>query len=77
MTEEESTPEYLSRLPDTVPAGRVLVHNNVRPARRLGSRGFRAWLQEPDPDRLVVCDCGWAAELGQHVRVKTRPERHP
>ena len=33
------------------------------------SRGFRAWLAEPN-ERLVVCDCGWAPELGEHYRNK-------
>lgn len=69
------TAEYLSRLPRAVPRGRVLVHNQVRPTRHLGMRGFRAWLQEPNPDKLVACDCGWAAELGPHYRVKAVPGR--
>jgi hypothetical protein len=60
---------YLFRLPKTVPAGCVVVHNNVRPTRRLGSRGFRAWLSLPDPATLEVCPCAWAQELGQHFRV--------
>jgi hypothetical protein len=60
---------YLTRLPKVLPADRVLVHNHVRPTRRLGSRGFRAWLSPPS-ERLTVCRCGWAAELGQHFRVK-------
>ena len=68
--------EYLSKIPAGVPDGRVLVHN-VRPTRRggsrgflpLGSRGFRAWLAEPS-DRLAVCGCDWAPELGEHYRVK-------
>jgi hypothetical protein len=50
----------------------VLVHNSVRPTRRLGSRGFRAWLQSPDSVGLEVCGCGWAPELGQHYRVKQK-----
>jgi hypothetical protein len=33
---------YLSGIPSEVPPGRVVVHNQVRPARRLGERGFRA-----------------------------------
>ncbi|MGH6846449.1 MAG: hypothetical protein ACREC0_03105 [Methylocella sp.] len=34
---------YLSALPTSpVPDRLVLVHNHVRPARRLGTRGFRA-----------------------------------
>ena len=65
--------QYLDRLPAAIPAGRVLVHNQARPTRLLGSSGFRAWLQAPDPDRLYACQCGWASELGQHYRVKARP----
>lgn len=65
---------YLERIPpnaDAIPAGLVVVHNHVRPARRLGTRGFRAWLQAPD-DRVTVvtvCECGWAPEVGDHYRV--------
>ncbi|SRR6266702_1394639 len=61
--------EYLSRLPASVPAGRRLVHNSVRPvARRGGTRGSRFWLSEPGP-ALEICDCDWAPELGSHYRV--------
>jgi hypothetical protein len=69
-------PLYLSRLPEpgAVPAGLVLVHNRVRQVRRLGSRGFRAWLQAPN-DRLEVCRCDWAPELGRHYWVRRRPLR--
>lgn len=62
--------EYLLKMPDSIPDGRVLVHNRVRPTRRLGSQGFRAWLERPDPARLELCDCSWAPELGRHHRVK-------
>jgi hypothetical protein len=57
--------QYLSRLPAAVPTGLVLVHNNVRPTRRLGARGFRAWLDEPGA-HLLPCPCAWAPELGPH-----------
>jgi hypothetical protein len=60
--------EYLERLPVMIPPGRVLVHNNVLPTRRLGSRGFRAWLND-STEGLEVCPCGWAPELGVHYRV--------
>lgn len=63
--------DYLRAIParDQTPVGRVVVHNHVYPvARRLGSRGSRAWLAAPS-DRLVVCDCGWAPELGRHYRM--------
>lgn len=51
--------EYLTRVPAAVPAGRVLVHNRVRPTTRLGSRGFRAWLQ-PAAHNLRPCGCDWS-----------------
>ena len=60
---------YLTTLPAEVPDGRCLVHNSVRPTRRLGSRGFRAWTTSYR-DRLEVCDCSWAPELGQHYRIE-------
>lgn len=37
----------IPRSPADIPAGRVVVHNHVRPARRLGMRGFRAYLVQP------------------------------
>lgn len=61
---------YLKRVPakEEVPEGLVVVHNSVRGTRRLGSRGFRAWLA-PLEGRLEECDCDWAPELGIHYRV--------
>jgi hypothetical protein len=64
---------YLAGVPKQVPSGRVVVHNHVRPARRLGERGFRAWTQLPD-ESLVVCDCGWALHLTEHYRVHRAEE---
>ena len=67
--------EYLRELPRVasgdrwLPPDRVLVHSNVRPTRRLGSNGFRAWLTTPDPTRYQTCACGWAPELGEHYSV--------
>ena len=63
--------EYLDKLPATIPPGKILVHNHVQPTRGLGSRGFRAWLADPDDNRRAPreeCDCGWAPELGTHYR---------
>jgi hypothetical protein len=62
--------EYLKTVPKSVPEGRVVVHNSVRPTRRLGLNGFRAWVQRPGDEKLEVCLCGWAWHLGQHYRVK-------
>jgi hypothetical protein len=62
--------QYLTSLPKSAPAGSVLVHNQVfPPSHRLGSRGSRAWLDRSDTPGYVVCDCGWASELGPHYRV--------
>src|SRR5664279_3134959 len=63
-TESPNPARCTRQLPKGLPDdGRVLVHNNVRPSRKIASRGFRAWLATPD-ERWVVCDCGWAPELG-------------
>jgi hypothetical protein len=62
--------EYLRTLPASIPADRVLVHNTVRPTRRLGSLGFRAWLEPIGSESLEPCSCGWAQELGTHYRVR-------
>jgi hypothetical protein len=64
-----SVMKYLSRLPAAVPPGQILVHNTISSSRRLGSRGFRAWLDKPS-ETVEPCDCGWLAELGPHYRVK-------
>jgi hypothetical protein len=68
MNDRNPEHEYLDRLPTSLPPGQVLVHNTVRPTRRLGSRGFRAWLAPIAATGLEACDCGWARELGQHFR---------
>ena len=62
---------YLSRIPQSVPSGKIVAHNNIRPTRQLGMRGFRAWLAEPSPE-YEVCPCKWAPELGVHYRVRGR-----
>ena len=52
--------EYVSQIPQTIPAGRILVHNRVHPvACRGGVRDSRFWLAGPSA-RYVVCHCGWA-----------------
>ena len=57
-----------------VPRGRVVVHNQVQPRRRLGTRGFRAWLGNPRDKDIERCPCAWAPELRRHYRVtRARP----
>jgi hypothetical protein len=62
--------EYLTKPPRFLPIGKVLVHNHVKS--RLGSRGFRAWLDDPDEKKYEVCTCGWAPRL-MHHRVRITP----
>ncbi len=62
---------YVSEIPadeSEIPAGQVLVHNNIKPASPLGMHGFRAWTQVPDY-HVTECGCGWAPDLPQHYRV--------
>ena len=67
-THEKSRMEYVFNMPKAVPAGKVLVHNHVRPTLRLGFAGFRAWLDDPG-ETYEICDCGWAPKLSDHYRV--------
>jgi len=72
--------EYLDKIPAhsaAIPPGRIVVHNHVvPPVRRLGVRGFRAWLAPLNDAgavrRVEPCDCGWAPELGPHYRMMHR-----
>jgi hypothetical protein len=64
-----STMHYVASIPRKLPAGRVLVHNDVVRQKRLGSNGFRAWTQPLDAEpALESCDCGWSGL--PHYRVK-------
>ena len=64
-----STMHYVASIPRKLPAGRVLVHNDVVRQKRLGSNGFRAWTQSLDAEpALESCDCGWSGL--PHYRVK-------
>ena len=64
---------YINSIPPKLPAGRVLVHNDVRPTRTLGSQGFRAWTQIMD-DTIEPCRCNFGgcknSKLHKHYRVK-------
>ena len=65
---------YLDKLPTQIPEGYVLTHNHILPTRRLGARGFRAWLSRKPAENAEVCRCTWAAELGPHYFIR-RPNR--
>ena len=65
-----STVKYLDYTPRKVPAGKVLVHNRVKPAYPIGRYGFRIWLQSrSDAPALELCACEWAPHLKEHYRV--------
>ncbi len=66
----ESKLDYLASVPQSVPSGKIVVHNSLPPTMRLGVRGFRAWLAEPSPD-YEACSCDWAPHLSVHYRVVT------
>ena len=59
-----------------VAEGWYLVHNDVTPAKPLGLRGFRAWIQDSEDD-LVECSCDFGgcrnAEVNRHYRVRRGP----
>lgn len=62
---------YLFQMPNAVPADKVLVHNRGQPTSRLGSRAFKAWLDDPS-DRYAPCTCGWASNLPNHYQLRQR-----
>jgi hypothetical protein len=68
---------YPAEIPDKLPRGKVLVHNDVTkgitPSQKQATRGFRFWIDDPS-ERLEECGCGWAPHLPEHYRVKrTKP----
>jgi hypothetical protein len=62
--------EYLNKVPKSIPAGKILAHNPVRHTRNIAMRGFRIWLAPTDTTHYVVCECGFAPELGDHYMAK-------
>ena len=60
--------DYLKTVPKSVPSGKIVAHNNVRPARRSGTRGFRFWFADAGDPLYEFCWCKWAPELGDHYR---------
>jgi hypothetical protein len=64
---EGVTVEYLARLPDGVSAGQIIVHNYVRPTRRLNSQP-----PEDDPHRHHAAD---ASDLPVTAESLSIPQR--
>lgn len=67
---------YLTIVPHSVPAGRIVAHNHVRPhdfhaSYTLGLNGFRAWTDDADEQHYERCACEWASgKLAEHYRVR-------
>ena len=76
-----NTKRYIPYIPRAVPAGKIVVHNHVRPEGfpnvPVGWEGFRVWLDVPTPKdyRVTGCRCGWAPHLKKHYRVVFAPKR--
>ena len=69
LKEQMRLSRYLPYMPRSIPDGKILVHNRVKPVSPIGRNGFRIWLQPPsDEPRLIVCNCGWAPHLEKHYR---------
>ena len=72
----ERSIRYLSGMPKSVPPGRIVVHNHVRPPGfpnvPLGFNGFRVWTELEDASERVRCECEWAPHLPEHYRVERR-----
>jgi len=55
---------YVSKIPETLPPGEILVHNSIRPAANeeetLGLNGFRAWIEPYDSKKHIRCRCRFA-----------------
>jgi hypothetical protein len=72
---------YLFELPERIRAGRVLVHNHVRPTDfqphyPAGLKGFRFWTQRPqDLPPLKRCYCEWAPHVPEHYQVDRAASR--
>jgi hypothetical protein len=54
-------------VPRIIPEGKVIVHNHVDSWWPLD--GFYVWLKPISDPKIVVCNCGWAPELGTHYRI--------
>jgi hypothetical protein len=65
-------PKYIEEIPERIPDGFIVVHNAVRTQRPLSHNGFQAWLEAEANAKFrnrIVCDCGWAPQLGTHYTV--------
>jgi hypothetical protein len=70
--------DYLKRIPDHIPSGKIVVHNQVYPvSRQCGTRGSRFWLADTGDPLYELCSCDWAPELGEHYRVPTGSQETP
>jgi hypothetical protein len=74
MRDKPADIRYVRQVPRTVPPGRIVVHNHVRPPGfpniPLGFNGFRAWTEPEGTPERVRCECEWPPHLPEHYRVE-------
>ena len=70
---KEADVRYVGRIPKEIPAGRVLMHNNVAFAgdrTPIGEEGFRVFTATKPLDGFVLCPCGWSGlEHYAHTKI--------
>jgi hypothetical protein len=64
-------------VPDSVPEGRVLMHNQARHTvdTPSGTKGFRAWTASRAQLGFVRCECGWAHGLPHYAAGQQQGDR--
>ena len=74
MTKAKNDARYVEAgtVPDRVPEGHVLMHNQVlhdadTPS---GTNGFRAWTASKPPPGFVRCHCRWAHGQPHYARAE-------
>jgi len=69
----KSKARYTAGTPRSIPTGRIIVHNHVRPRGYpdvgYGQNGFRVWSDVHNAREHRVCRCGWAPHLSKHYQM--------
>jgi hypothetical protein len=63
---------HFPRRVQTIPAGCILIHNDVRiraPDQCFGEHGFDGWFDKPDTG-YIPCNCGRRPDLGTHYTTR-------
>ena len=63
-TVEKNTKRYVSHVPKTIPAGKILCHGGMipeTPDQKPAVNGFRPWLDDDtQSEKYGPCNCGWS-----------------